>query len=300
MRVSLITTGVMEFRGLPGALRRLFPDHEFHVEPDAPGKPFDGFTSAKVLPLSPGDPTGKAVVMLRAALGALIRSDATTPVSDLAVLVEDLELCNRGNEDIVIEHVRQSARRTLQSIGPAGDPSLAAKLMRERISFHLAVPMPESWFFGDLAALKTEVPEASWPPVFDSSRDPEDFLTNDPRYLADDGAACAQLVARGKSPDWTKPGRSEHPKRYIRWLMRDPTTAECTRYKEQHEGVRLLGKIDWPGVLANGTWFPHLRALVRDLEATLGPSPCGLPPGGTEAPRTSLSALPSDPVLRNL
>lgn len=300
MRVSLITTGVMEFRGLSGALRRVFPDHEFQVEPDSPGKPFHGFTSNKVLPLSPGDPAGRAVTMLRAALGTLIPSDATTSVSDFAVLLEDLELCNRGNEDIVIEHVRESVRRTLGAIGPAGNPTLAAKLMRERISFHLAVPMPESWFFGDLAALKTEVPETSWPPVIAPGRDPEDFLTNDPRYLADDGSACVQLTAKGKSPDWVRPGRNEHPKRYIQWLMRAPGMADCTTYKEQHEGVRLLGKIDWPGALANATWFPYLRALVRDLEAALGPSPCGLAPGGDEAPRTSLSALPSDPVLRNL
>lgn len=96
MRVSLITTGIMELNGLAAALRRLFPDHDFHVEPDAPGKPFNGFTSCRVLPLSSADPPGKAVAMLRAALGTLLAADAMTPASDFAVILEDLELCNRG------------------------------------------------------------------------------------------------------------------------------------------------------------------------------------------------------------
>lgn len=306
MRVSLITTGIMELNGLAAALRRLFPDHDFQVEPDAPGKPFDGFTSCKVLPLSPADPPGKAVTMLRAALGTLLAADTTTPASDFAVILEDLELCNRGNEDVLIEHVRESARRVLAGIGPAGEPLRAAKLFRERVSFHLAVPMPESWFFGDLTALKTEVPETAWPPALDTTRDPEDFRTKDPVYLADEGAACTALVAKAalgakkKRPDWVTDRRDEHPKHYLQWLMRAPEKADCTTYKEQHEGVRLLAKLDWPTVLATGTWFPYLRALVRDLEAALGPSPCGLPPGGEEAPRTSLSILPTNPVLRNL
>ena len=112
MRVSLITTGILELEGLASALGRLFPDHEFHAEPLAPKKPFHGFTANKVLALLQGDPDGHAVTMLRAALGTLIAADEATPAYELAVVLDDLELNNRGNEDVVIEHVRESAKRT--------------------------------------------------------------------------------------------------------------------------------------------------------------------------------------------
>lgn len=300
MRVSLITTGILELEGLASALGRLFPDHEFHAEPLAPKKPFHGFTANKVLALLQGDPDGHAVTMLRAALGTLIAADDATPAYELAVVLDDLELNNRGNEDVVIEHVRESAKRTLQAIAGEERRARAAGLMRERISFHLAVPMIESWFFGDLAALQTEVPAARWPPVVDVTRDPEDFLTADAAYLADDGSACEAFANKGIKPAWLKTRRSEHPKHYIEWLMRAPAMAKCTTYMEQHEGVRLLKKIDWRAVLAPETRFPYLRALVRDLEEALGPSSCGLAAGGAEALRTSVAVLSAEPVLRNL
>ncbi|MBK9265512.1 MAG: hypothetical protein IPM54_37710 [Polyangiaceae bacterium] len=299
MRVSLLTTGIMEFRGLAAALQKLFPDHEFHVEPYAPGKPFHGFTSCTVQLLPPGNGSGKAGTMLRAALGTLVPPDTATPPSDLAYVVEDLELVNKGNERIMIEHVRESARRTISNIGSAMDPAFATRLMRERVSFHLAVPMPESWFFGDFSALQTEVPSAYWPPNIAPNRDPEDFLTDDPAYDADDGSACKGF-ASGRMPSWISARRKEHPKKYLEWLMRDHTLGDCSKYLEQHEGVRLLGKLNWPTVLATSTWFPYLRALVRDLEAALGSSAVGIPTGGDEAPLTSMFNERSNPILRNL
>jgi hypothetical protein len=170
MRVSLITTGIMEFRGLSAALQKIFPSHEFHMEPDTPGKPFHGFTSARVRLLSPNDPPGGAGRMLRAALGTVVPPDATTPASDLACILEDLEIVNKANEAVLIEHLRESARRVISMVGPAGDPAKVANALREKVSFHLAVPMPESWFFGDLAALKTEVPEPTEVITTDASK----------------------------------------------------------------------------------------------------------------------------------
>lgn len=304
MRVCLITTGDMEFKGLGCSLHRLFPNHDFITERYSPDKaPFHGFTASLVQPLALNDPPGKAAALLRAALGTLMSPDEATPAADLAVILEDLELVNRGNEDVLIEHVRESARRTaLSNVNPAR----IAGLLREHVSFHLAVPMTESWFFGDLVALQTEVPSTSWPPLLIAGQDPEDFRTTDPNYLADNGSACSALLAKAaggstkKRPDWVTDRRDEHPKRYIQWLMRDPTTADCTRYKESYEGVRLLEKMDWKTVLALDTWFPYLRALVRDLEDVLGPSPYGLPAGGYEAPRTSRTTHRATPVLRNL
>jgi hypothetical protein len=52
---------------------------------------------------------------------------------------------------------------------------------------------------------------------------------------------------------------------------------------ESQEGVRILERLDWSTVLATPTWFPYLRALVRDLESTLGPPAFGIAAGGNEA-----------------
>jgi hypothetical protein len=50
MKVALLPTGRTEWRGLPDALHRLFPEHEFYAlpEPDVFGStgPFEGVTSS--------------------------------------------------------------------------------------------------------------------------------------------------------------------------------------------------------------------------------------------------------------
>ena len=300
MRVSLITTGEMEFRGLANALQRLFPAHVFDVEPDMPGKPFNGFTSCRVQPLTSQDPPGHAVRMLRAALGTVVRANANTPPSNLAIVIDDLEIVNKANEAVLLDHVRESARRIIGSVGPAIDPAVVAKRLREQISFHLAAPMMESWFFGDFSALQTEVPAAHWPPSIAAHRDPEDFLTADPNYEYDVGAGCTASIAKGKRPYWIRPDRKEHPKAYMKWLLRNPTLTDCTSYKEGKEGVRLMEQFNWSTVLATPTWFTYLRALVRDLESALGPAAFSIPAGGNEAPWTSISQSRSNAILRNL
>jgi hypothetical protein len=75
MRVALITTGRMELLALPGALKAMFPAHEFVAEPHRPGEPFSGFTCKPVRALSPSDPPGRAVELIRAALGTIKPAD---------------------------------------------------------------------------------------------------------------------------------------------------------------------------------------------------------------------------------
>lgn len=300
MRVSLITTGEMEFRGLAKAMKRLFPEHAFDAEPYAPGKPFHGFTSCQVKALRPGDPAGNAVRMLRAALGAVTAAEPSTPAYDLAVIVDDLELDNKTNESVLFEHVRESARRVIGAVIPPADPQAIADRLRQKVSFHLAAPMMESWFFGDFTALQTEVPAAHWPPNIAANRDPEDFLADDPAYQNDTGAACVLTASKGKRPYWIKTGREKHPKAYIKWLLRSPTHTDCTTYKESQEGVRLLQRLNWSAVLKSPRWFPYLRALVRDLESTLGPPAFDIATGGDESPWTSISQTRTAPILRNI
>lgn len=145
MRISLITTGEMEFRGLAAALVRLFPEHVFHSEPDTPGRPFNGFTSRRVQPLLATDPSGYAGRMVRAALDAVCPPNATKPAAaDFAYIIDDLEIVNKANEAVVIDHMRESANRVLRGLAPMGNPTRVAKALRERIRFfaiyeHLSV-----------------------------------------------------------------------------------------------------------------------------------------------------------------
>jgi hypothetical protein len=304
MRVSLITTGEMEFRGLAASLKRLFPDHDFYAEPMTPGRPFHGFTGARVRPLAANDPPGISAQLLRAALGTVAAPGASPPDADLSIVVEDLELVNKGNEATVVNHVRDSATRLVQEMGSASNPVVVRGLLRERVSFHLAVPMPESWFFGDLSALATEVQSQHLPPVLAANRDLEDFLAVDPAFLADNGSGCSTWIAGGskpfRSPRWLIARRAEHPKAYLAWLTRDPMSGDCSRYKETKEGVRLLGRMCWSTVLGNLSGFAYLRALVRDLESALGTTAVGVGPGGVEAVLTRVGNSRPNPILRNL
>lgn len=304
MRVSLITTGEMEFRGLAAGLKRMFPAHDFYAEPMTPGRPFHGFTGSTVRPLGPSDPPGTAASLIRAALGTVAAASAPGPDADLSIVLEDLELVNKGNEATVVDHVRDSATRLVHSVGTAADPAFVLGLLRERVSFHLAVPMPESWFFGDPSALATEVPSAHLPPRLAANRDLEDFLTDDPAFLTDDGSGCSNWIAGGskpfRSPRWLIARRVEHPKAYLTWLTRDPGSGDCSRYKETKEGVRLLGRMGWSTVLGDPSSFAYLRSLVRDLESALGTTAVGVPSGGVEAMLTSVAQARSNPILRNL
>jgi len=318
MRVSLITTGHMEMRALPNALKALFPDHEFIAEQLESNKPFSGFTSERVRALSPADPPGKAAKLVRSALGTVVAEDERTQPCDLAVILEDLEVANRGNEAVLIEHVRQSALRVLDEQWPNQPRPLAGRefvrrRLREHVSFHLAVPMPESWFFGDPAVLPDAgVPDHHLPPLLAPDRDPEDFLTEDPAYEKDDGSECQAWVHQGRRteqehrPPWladlypVTDRRRKHPKWYLAWLARHPSQANCTCYSAGRQGVRALRRLNWSTVLTKATWFSYLRAFIRDLEAALDTSAIGVPATGDEAPLTSIGQLPSDPILRNL
>ena len=304
MRVSLVTTGDMELDGLPDMLKGLFPDHQFYAEPFAPNKPFHGFTSATVRLLGPTDPPGNAAQLVRAALGTLVAPAGGQPPADLSVILEDVELCNKGAESTIVDHLRQSANSVLGGLGPAADPVAVRALMRTKLSFHLAAPMPESWFFGDTAALTTEVTPSRLPPLVMAGRDLEDFLTDDPAYDAATAADCVRWVAAGspsnRKPPWLTTRRAEHPKGYLAWLLRDPSVADSSRYKESKEGVRLLKRLDWGTVLANPDWFTYARALIRDLESALGVPALGVPAGGVEAPLTSVHTVRATPILRNL
>lgn len=302
-RVALVTTGKLELSGLHTALQIAFAGHQFIPVALPSGEPHHGFTSCTVRPLQPDDVLSHAAALLQAALEVLVPEEPVALVADLAIVLDDLELENVGNEDQVIGHMRESARRVIADARGAATPDRVATLLRERVSFHLAVPMVESWLFGDHSALASEVPGARLPTRLEEGRDPEDFLVVDPAYLADDGSDCLRWHAIGQpsrwKPGWLKEARERHPKHYLQWLFKDATQASCARFMETQEGARILERLSWGTVLSNPAWYPYLRAMMDDISQCLGQPASGVSDAGVRASRTARKTG-SGFVLRNI
>lgn len=301
MRVGLITTGKTELWGLPPALARLFPGHEFLAVEDVPGRPFRSFTSGRLPPPPEVCPTVVDHLVARAA--ALVDPDLITTY-DAVLVIDDLELVNRHQPDVVVAVFRAAALRHLDrfATNPTRRAALAAAL-RTRVSFHIVRPMIESWFFGAPAALATVGVSAI--PFHVRPGDHEDFETTDRGYIAELPEACPRWLRtryRDDRPKWigAGPERIFHPKGYLQWLMIDGTHACCTRYAEAHAGASALAAIDWARLLANPNSATFARALVADLEQLLGQAPPLASWRGAEAPETSVTATRAAPVLRNL
>ncbi|MEQ1568454.1 MAG: hypothetical protein ABMA64_22650 [Myxococcota bacterium] len=284
MRVGVFCTGTAEVMGLPPALGRLWPSHLFvavprRLEPNGRLVPFDALTSTR---LRPDQPLGTHAKRLFDAV--ISELQARRDRIDLAVVVDDLELANADQAAVVVDRVRAFAR------GWAEPDKTGAKALelRERVSFHLAVPMLEAWFFADPPSLGLAADRA--PRLVGD--DPERFETDDPAYLEHEVRHCPQGAA------WRSAEPTRHPKRYLQWLFRDAPTGCGTTYKESDHGVEALRALDWRRSLARAASMTYLRALIRDLEDALGPS--SLVGGGDEALAVSRAAAPRDRVLRNL
>jgi hypothetical protein len=132
-RVALIVTGQLELRALPAALERLFPHADFFVPDAVEGRDLFDSTSTRV------DPARNAVRYLESPpkIDALVAdlAAALCDDADFAVLVEDLELHNRGNEHNVLTAVREAVQRHVARTAQrrAGKRDLGA-VLRERAS----------------------------------------------------------------------------------------------------------------------------------------------------------------------
>lgn len=319
MRVALVTTGRMELLALPGSLARLFPDHVFYAESfrtthTGRREPFPGYTSARARPLPEGDVPTNLDRLVRAAVATLIPEEPGASPADFAFILEDLELVNKGNEQTLCDVVRRVARHHSERLDKTS-PELArstARLLRDRVSYHLAVPMPEAWFFGAPSVLrKAGIPPKRLVGAAIPSGDCERFHVDDPAYLTDNGSACTQWISkgrplpprsrRGRYPPWlTATSREQHPKAYLAWLARNPSRPNCTSYRETQQGRRALSRLDWYELLQNPSHATYARSMLSDLADALGISPPGLRLDGAEAPLTSIRARPSAHVLRNL
>jgi len=305
MRVALIPTGKLELLGLAKALDGAFPQTEFFCVPKSPydeGISHHSFTSAR-LPLPEFDEPGSRVSDL---VGEMINQ---LDCADLVIVLDDLELCNTGNEQSVIDTFRTAVQRYLERLKRRDWHSARqyALKLQQRASFHLAVPMIESWLFADPAGPANA--GASKPPRLRTDSDPEAFETDDPEYSADEGSTCTKWRSlpphyQDKAkPEWLKSShpRKLHPKRYISWLCRAPKERNCSTY-DDHAGALALQRLDWKQALAKPKQMKWLRALIADLADGLAKLP-RIPKRCLQGEQAALTSIHVDRplrVLRNL
>ncbi len=308
VRVALVVTGRLEFRGLAPALQRLFPDAAFGITPWLSESDLKDSTSARVDPArnarDAAADNGPAIDELASHLAAnLYGRDAAS----LSVLVEDLELTNRGNEARVLQAVHESVERHLARVARRRDgPRDLAERLRERASFHLFDPMIETYFYEDPATLAAAQGGLERVAHRVAGRDCERFevdVAADPDYFAAPGECVRHRRPKERRCPWDGAGRGEHPKKYLKYLCREaPPYQYCSTYQETAGGVQALAGLDWNRVFATPGSAPFLRALVEDLADALGRAPRieGWPAAPTSEAPTALSWAPRARVLRNL
>ncbi len=318
-RVALVVTGKLEFIGLAGALKKLFPTVEFTISPTLDSQQLKSATSCAV------DPTRNARAMeedpdkipvIDELIGDLAGNLCGRRSADVAILVDDLELENRGNEHNVVKAVHDAVHRHIARVAKLRHaPRDLPALLRDRASFHLFDPMIETYFFADPNALgNAAIGGLTHSSLHIDNGNPERFLVchcREPAYF-DTLGECA----RGRGPKerkcpWHGDKRFAHPKKYLSYLCRDtPPNDFCTRYSETGSydgqqsfgGARVLGDLDWSKVLRCEAAAPFLRALVEDLQDALSCAPQlpNWPAAPTSKAITSLTNSTPLRVLRNL
>lgn len=322
MIVRLLPTGRAELLGLAASLGRIFPGHQFEtiprrINPDETRDPYDPFTTSTVQPSLQTHVSSKldALVSRLAAEAHPGRSTSKDRRADLVILLEDSELANRGPEGIenISAAVRDAVQRHLAKLDKDGNIELAKRTrdaLRQRASFHLAVPMLESWFFsGDDALRRAGVPADRLPARLKAGIDPEELETDDETYRTDGGEDCKALVERrarlpsskDKAP-WLIEDRVLHPKAYLSWLCHDPDDDKrCSSYRETRGGVAALETLDWSRILAAPTHYRAARAMIEDIADALDQRPVGHDERvGAEHPALSTQTPRPSRLLRNI
>ncbi len=309
-RVALVVTGRLEFRALADAMRTLFPRDvaEFVVAPTLEEGELVDSTSTRV------DPTRNALAASRGAIpaiddlvGHLAGCLSGRGASDFALLVEDLELLNRGNEFTVIAAVREAVGRHLVATARRpGAPADLATRLRDRASFHLFDPMVEAYFYDDPVALSVAQSELGRPAFRVRSRDVERFEVDaaaDGGFFAPVGECLLHRKPRDRRCSWDGELRAEHPKKYLKYLCRmAPPNEFCTTYQETRGGASALRVLDWNRVLSTPGNAPFLRAMIEDIEAAVGVRPAlsEWPASPTSNAITARANAPRSLALRNL
>jgi hypothetical protein len=273
MRVKLIVTGKLEKAALHRSLGRWFP-RTGGGEPVEfmPPSMFQGPTCNR---LDGGERLSELVRTFTTALVAetLFGSERGARPPDLVVGVDDLELENMHQPEVVAGCIRLGVEDYfIRNGGPAEHRHRAT--LRSKCSFHLLVPMAETYFFGERAALERAGVAADVHAQL-CCEDLEAFETDDPQFASD----------------------PRHPKRYLAELLRRSGRPVVRPYRETHDGARAMESLAWPELSENPETLAFARALFEDLADALDiPNPLG---DGALAPATHPRDR-RDLVLRNL
>jgi hypothetical protein len=118
--------------------------------------------------------------------------------------------------------------------------------------------MLETYFFGEPAALQRAGSIRT--ALLDPSRHLEDFHVADVAFMG---------PADVREHPWRRPDRSQHPKRYLSFLV-DPADEERAFYKESVNGCRALATLDWAQVFCyEPLGITFARSLFHDLADAL-------------------------------
>ncbi|WP_152622415.1 hypothetical protein [Archangium violaceum] len=189
-------------------------------------------------------------------------SGRTGSPPDLVVGIDDLELANAHQPQVVVSWVRRALNEEVSARCSSQDAAERMKrVLRERCSFHLLVPLVEAYLFGEPAAL-ARAGVASGVAVHRLGADLESFETDDPGFLPRAEKENAKKAALG-APWWRE---ERHPKRYLEFLVE---SSGALLYDETVNGVRALRTLDWI-LVASTSPLLFARALFEDISDLLG------------------------------
>ncbi|TQF14694.1 hypothetical protein FJV41_17355 [Myxococcus llanfairpwllgwyngyllgogerychwyrndrobwllllantysiliogogogochensis] len=263
LRIKLIVTGDLERLALHESLRQLFPSKRGTAEVvwEQPRK----LHCATSHQLSPGKAPSEPMLALAQAMLTEVGIGKNGEPADLVVVIDDVELGNRGQEATVVQHFRAAVNKKLNNHSGSAQARYRS-LLREKCSFHLLCPMVESYLFGDEKALSAAgVPIGQSPQLVSS--DVEQFQTDDPAWLP----ICHKENGNRKraAPWWA---HERHPKHYLEHL----TERAGVFYEETDHGKRALTDLRWLQVPKASVDAPVIRSLLEDISDWFGdPNPLG-------------------------
>lgn len=244
MRILLVTTGRMERAGLGPALSSHFRGtHEFVLSQ----RDSDGFTSARLPVRGLIEREDSTLRRLVATMASGVTLDRRGDRFDFVVALDDLELTNADQPELVVDALAKAVDAHVERYASHSNSGAAERLvkrLREKVSFHLTVPMTESWFFADPPALTRAGVVAAREIHTDHDRF-EEFSTSDVSFLRERGEQYR-----------------DHPKRYVEHLC-ERSGVEDVTYQETRGGVTALRALDFERALEHP--MPFLARLLDDL-----------------------------------
>ena len=284
--IRLIVTGDLEELALHESLRRVFGDSRHDGEEviwDPPHK-LHGATSRRLL--TSERPPRPIRELVRVMLDEVLIGKHDSP-ADLVLVIDDVELDNIDQEVVIAGHFKSALEEALAT--RLKDRSLQVRersreRVRERCSFHLLRPMVESYFFGDIDALRSmgarstpllrhiDVERSETDSTSSASPerarllphvDVENFETidTDPGWLEE--CRISNERQHRERPWWR---HERHPKHYLEHLL----NREGLLYDEKIHGESALQNLDWEHVPKADADCAVVRCLFEDLADWFG------------------------------